>query len=177
MRRASASSLNSGLHRAASSWTTARNGSETWALSRELFPFSCHLGESACAPPLPSVSGHVLVFFGVLPVWGRSLPALGPLPGSLTSRDEPILKAATTWSLTSVNQQCEPMTASLYMSHFLVGRVHFGVHLWVCTEPHSWSLMYDALICQFPQSHPPPSKTGVNISVTICSRLWGQQPS
>lgn len=107
MRRASASSLNSGLHRAASSWTTARNGSETWALSRELFPFSCHLGESACAPPLPSVSGHVLVFFGVLPVWGRSLPALGPLPGSLTSRDEPILKAATTWSLTSVNQQCE----------------------------------------------------------------------
>lgn len=34
-------------------------------LSKELVPFSCHLGESPCVPPLPSVSGHGLVFFAV----------------------------------------------------------------------------------------------------------------
>lgn len=38
------------------------------ALSEELVPFSCHLGESPCAPPPPSVSGHGLVFFAVSPV-------------------------------------------------------------------------------------------------------------
>lgn len=52
--------------RAASFCTTAGSGSET-ALSKELVPFSCHLGESACAPPFPSVSGHGLVIFELSP--------------------------------------------------------------------------------------------------------------
>lgn len=52
--------------RAVSFWTTAGNGSEP-APSKELVPFSCHLGESACAPPFPSVSGHGLVFFELSP--------------------------------------------------------------------------------------------------------------
>lgn len=144
-----------------------------WALSRELFPFSCHLGESACAPPLPSVSGHVLVFFRVSPVWGRSLPALGPLPGSLTSRDEPCLKAATTWSLTSVNQQCEIIAQdkksasndSIFVHEPFSNKQSpfrgsaLGVYGASQLEPYVE--MCDALICQSPTPAPPPSETGV----------------
>lgn len=43
-------------------------GMDLRRLSEELVPFSCHLGEFPCAPPLSSVSGHGLVFFAVSPV-------------------------------------------------------------------------------------------------------------
>lgn len=82
------------------SW--AHNWEGCWVGSRNL-PFSCHLGEPACAP-LPLNQKTYLVFLEVSPVWYRRLLALCPLPGPLTAWCRPYMKVTTTHSLTSINQ-------------------------------------------------------------------------
>lgn len=98
-------------------------------------------------------------------MWGRSLPALGPLPGSLTSRDEPCLKATTTWSLTSINQQCEIIAQgkksasndSIFVHEPFTKSPFRGSPLGVygASQLEPYVKMCDALICQSPPPAPP----------------------